>query len=222
MCDLVLLHSQGMGIDVHVRTTRQASSSYVSAMAAIIGNHTLEVHKDYYLFDGTLGVPIPRNVSGFSFQVETVHDKDSTVSIASIQVDEITKLEISQGKAMVSVSVFGSNKRFGDATGLLGRLEDGARLARDGVRVLENPIDFGEEWQVIHTDPKLFLTRREPQYPTKCSFTSASRPNLRGGNTNQDNGLNQFCLDMKLANEKEACIASLMSTGPGIWSSTLF
>ena len=73
-------------------------------------------------------------------------------------------------KDMVSFSFHlpGSDDEFGQTVGLLGHYRTGARLARDGVTVVEDPNEFGQEWQVRDTDPALFRTIREPQYPRKC------------------------------------------------------
>ena len=52
---------------------------------------------------------------------------------------------------------------------MMGDFETGYMLARDGVTVLEDPNEFGMEWQVLDTEPKLFQNpERFPQYPDNC------------------------------------------------------
>ena len=50
----------------------------------------------------------------------------------------------------------GSNKNFGDSLGLMGTYHNGLKMSRDNTTVLEEPNDFGQEWQVMPWEPKLF------------------------------------------------------------------
>ena len=44
-------------------------------------------------------------------------------------------------------------------------------LGRDGVNDMsKNLNDYGEEWQVRDTEPKLFQDQRAPQYPDRCIY----------------------------------------------------
>ena len=53
---------------------------------------------------------------------------------------------------------------------MLGSFE-GARLARDGVTIIDDTNAFAQEWQVRPgVDGSLFETIREPQYPVKCKM----------------------------------------------------
>jgi hypothetical protein len=45
-------------------------------------------------------------------------------------------------------------------------------VARDGTTVLEDPIAFGQEWQVLSAESKLFQEDRLPQHPQTCTFPS--------------------------------------------------
>lgn len=49
-----------------------------------------------------------------------------------------------------------AKETFADSVGLLGSYPDGKKLARDGSTVLEDVNQFGQEWQVLPSEPKLF------------------------------------------------------------------
>jgi len=51
----------------------------------------------------------------------------------------------------------------------MGAFHTSDMLARDGKTILnDKPEEFGQEWQVRPSDPKLFETTRFPQYPETC------------------------------------------------------
>jgi len=64
---------------------------------------------------------------------------------------------------------------FPDSYGLLGASNAGDRLlGRDGVTDLSHNLnEYGEEWQVIDTEPMLFSDRRAPQFPDSCLHYSS-------------------------------------------------
>jgi hypothetical protein len=61
-------------------------------------------------------------------------------------------------------------KHFGDSVGIMGGFEKGRMLARNGGTVLDDPNEFGQEWQVLDSEPKLFQTNRLPQHPQVCAM----------------------------------------------------
>ena len=72
-------------------------------------------------------------------------------------------------KDMVSVEVNHANQEsLMNSVGLMGQFSTGAMMARDNVTILEDPVVFGQEWQVRDDELSLFVTSREPQYPTQC------------------------------------------------------
>lgn len=70
-CDLVLVSSEkfanGLGLDIHIRTTIRDDWSYISATALRIGEDILEVHSfgKYYL-NGVENAPLPKKFGGFA------------------------------------------------------------------------------------------------------------------------------------------------------------
>lgn len=81
------------------------------------------------------------------------------------------RIKLKTYKYFVSVLVEqGQQTHFADSVGLMGDFEYGLKLARDGKSVLEDANAFGQEWQVLDTDPILFQTLCLPQYPQRCTL----------------------------------------------------
>lgn len=79
-------------------------------------------------------------------------------------------------KDMVSVQVkHGDQASLLSSVGLMGQFTTGAMLARDRVTVLEDPVLFGQEWQLRDDEESLFVTTREPQYPTQCRMPADNK-----------------------------------------------
>jgi hypothetical protein len=62
------------------------------------------------------------------------------------------------------------NHSFGDSVGLMGDFAFGRMVARDGKTVVTEPNTFGQEWQVLETEPSLFQSLRLPQHPLECTL----------------------------------------------------
>jgi hypothetical protein len=43
-------------------------------------------------------------------------------------------------------------------------------VARDGKTIMNDANAFGQEWQVLDSEPKLFQLARFPQHPTGCTM----------------------------------------------------
>ena len=197
-CDLLLTRSysfaHGMGLHVHIRTTRVSSPymdySYISGIAVKIGPDTLEMSgegklivnghstifpdfTDKIAFAGT-DYTLTKTFMGskqriIAYNLDLGGDEDSIDSSSSIQIRVNTK------KSMLFVDMNGA---FADSEGLLGAAaEEGKPLfARDGVTDLTGHWNtYGEEWQVNDTDLKLFQdSNRHPQYPQGCLYTTTT------------------------------------------------
>jgi hypothetical protein len=66
----------------------------------------------------------------------------------------------------------------------MGNQFDGAMVARDGVTVMDESgaEEFGEEWQVLDSEPMLFATPHSSQFPAQCNpppISSSAHRNLR-------------------------------------------
>jgi hypothetical protein len=64
----------------------------------------------------------------------------------------------------------GKFKNFGDSVGLMGAFGSDLMLARDGESVLDDPNEFGQEWQILDSELRLFQSNRLPQHPQVCTL----------------------------------------------------
>ena len=81
------------------------------------------------------------------------------------------KISLKTYKDFVSVAIReGQGINFLNSVGLMGDFGQGRILASDGNTVLDDPNAFGQEWQVLVTEPSLFQTLRFPQHPMECTL----------------------------------------------------
>jgi hypothetical protein len=217
-CDLVLLQSEafesGLGLDVHIRTKMRRDISYISSAALRIGSDVLEVESQgvYYL-NGVAGAELPSEFSGFEFSHTQPTDKQH---IFEVHLEGRERIKIKTFKDFVSVLIEeGQQTHFADSVGLMGDFEYGLKRARDGKTVLEDANAFGQEWQVLDTDPTLFQTVRFPQYPQTCTLpppkaTSMLRRRL------SDSSVDELAAEKACAHwgqGKDDCIFDVLATG---------
>jgi cysteine-rich repeat protein len=180
-CDLILFQSSifnsGMGVDLHVRTTMRREMSYISSAALRIGTDILEVASNGVFYkNGVMGAAMPNDISGFPV---THSQPNENQHIFAVDLGDGESIKIKTYKDFVSVMVDGAqSKDFGDSVGMMGALERGVMLARDGNTVITDHNTFGQEWQVLDTEPKLFDTSRLPQYPQACTMPPPAQTSL--------------------------------------------
>lgn len=170
-CDLVLAQGkqfgQGIGLDIHIRTTIRNDWSYVSAAALRIGEDILEVHSfgKYYL-NGVEGAPIPKEFGGYPFS----HKQQKKRPDRFIVYTDYGKVEVRVFKDFVSVGITSPTvEGFGDVVGLMGSFGKGEWLLRDGETITDDPVVFGNEWQVqTDHEHQLFLQDGPVVYPDPC------------------------------------------------------
>ena len=99
--------------------------------------------------------------------------------------------------------------------GMLGEYGTNKMLARDGVSIIEDPIAFGQEWQVLPTDPQLFQVNRSPEYPEKCILPdpAAKESRRRLGETVALKSAKAACAHWGDQKQAALCIADVMATG---------
>lgn len=197
-CDLVYLHVpefRGLGLSIHLRTLIRGEFSFVDVAALQIGSDILELgsHKGKFLLNGKLADPAKDNtIAGFPIS----YTQDPAKKLPSVTLDvELGEGEIirfRQLRNIVSVYIVGPKKDdFEAGVGLVGSFLTGSMLARDGQTVMADPNAFGQEWQVLDTDPQLFQVIRAPQYPQKCTMPSvvaeeSRRRRLEAGLTDEE------------------------------------
>jgi hypothetical protein len=186
-CDLVLLHNQdflnGLGLDVHIRTTIRDAYSYIEEVAVRVGDHILEIHKDDVFYNG-LSLPPEAHpfYFGDAFYTEITQDASFQGKLYHIVQLGSTKLIIKHSKDFMAVSIAGGAHDLVGSVGMLGTYEGGIMVGRTG-QVFDDFDAFGFEWQVnpAANDPVLFKEARSPQLPNaKCIMPELSS---KGGNS---------------------------------------
>jgi hypothetical protein len=168
--------ADGLGLDVHLRTKVVRFWSYIKNVGIRIGNDVLEIEGSpdpedrsmhyWYNFeyqgelDGMGGFPITANTNG-------VHKRFYEIDLSSKYPGQ--KIILSSYKEFLRVNFQNGNEdSFGNCIGILGDYKSGKTLSRDGVSVIDDFVELGEEWQVHPHEPMLFHRNEEPVFPQKC------------------------------------------------------
>jgi len=150
-CDIVLAQSKdfgnGLGFAVHVRTKARYEYSYIQSAAIKIGEDTLEVTAfGDYLLGGVVSADLPSQMADAYTVTRTTRNHEVTFDI---EVSTDDHIYIKTYKDLVSVRFSGSEEsEFGDVIGIMGDYHNGTHFSRDGLRIIEDNNEFGQEWQV--------------------------------------------------------------------------
>jgi hypothetical protein len=180
VCDLVLLQSPRM--DIHIRTKKTRSWSYIHSVAVRIGDDIIEVmggadKNSFWLNKAKGEASEPISLDGYTVTFDQ-HSAKSRQFVIDLGNDG--KVELKTWNGMVSVTMNGG-ELFHNSYGLMGSYPGGLKMARDTTTVVEDLDAFGQEWQVKSTDPKLFHNIDGPQHPTKCETPSSAQMRRRLG-----------------------------------------
>jgi hypothetical protein len=220
-CDLVLLHSSafesGLGLDVHIRTKIRREMSYISSAALRIGSDVLEVESQgiYYL-NGVLSAALPAEFSGFAFSHMQPTDKQH---VFEVDLGGRERIKLKTYKDFVSVLIEqGHSKHFSDSVGLMGDFQMGHMIARDGKAVMDDANAFGQEWQVLDTEPSLFQTVRLPQHPHQvCTLPPPMKTSqLRRRLSESSSSVDQLAAEKACEHwgeGKDDCVFDVLTTG---------
>jgi hypothetical protein len=192
VCDLVLLKNEqfdeGLGMDIHIRSKRMNEKfSYVDSASVRIGDNTLEVRggkEDGLWMNSEQVVDIDNDKEAFVLSdkfpvaIEKLSEKSKEVRINLGGAEAIV---IRTWNKMVRVSIsHATNENFGTSLGMMGAFSTGAKLGRDGITNIEDFNIFGQEWQVLPTEAKLFHEIGDAvQSPAQCEIPSSSQMRRR-------------------------------------------
>jgi hypothetical protein len=219
-CDLIFLQTKefelGMGLDVHIRTKIRGDMSYISSAVLRIGADVLEVQSQgvYYL-NGAANAELPSKFSGFEFLHTQPTDKQH---VFEVHLGGRERIKLKTYKDFVSVVIEqGLSKHFGKSVGLMGDFGMGHMIARDGKTVVDDANAFGQEWQVLDTEPTLFQTVRFPQHPQKCTMptpktTDMLRRRLLGASSVDELAAEKACEHWG-EQGKDDCVFDVLTTG---------
>ncbi|CAJ1939578.1 unnamed protein product [Cylindrotheca closterium] len=175
-CDLTLVKDadfiEGKGLDIQIRTKVVRFWSYIKSVAIKIGDDILEIEGSPNADDAEAHYWINYEYQG---DLDTFAGFPVTQELPSvykrhyiIKVNESTSIVVQLYKEFVRVKFNGDQSVFGNTIGLLGNYKTGQLLARDGSTVMDDFAEFGDEWQVLPSEPRLFHEVSEPQFPELC------------------------------------------------------
>jgi len=179
-CDMILAKdsdfANGIGLDVQIRTKMVRFWSYIHTAAIRIGDDILEIQgspdndnrEAHYWFNFEYQADT-NTIGGFPL---TIRSNGGYKRIFEIDLNSKfpgQKIVLSAFKEFVSVDFKGGTaESFGNTVGMLGDYKTGKTLARDGATEINDFNEFGDEWQVLPSDPKLFRELTHPQFPELC------------------------------------------------------
>jgi len=220
-CDLVLLQcpnfASGTGLLIHARTEIRYRYSFIRNLALRIGDEVFEIagREEYYL-NGIARSNCPSKFAGFSLKRmnETMRcgktGECAKVTAYSIDFKEYGKAILSMWRDFIYISISGNNLAFEGAVGLMGSWGKPGKFARDNTTILDDDNAFGQEWQVLKSEPMIFHEIRAPQHPQQCN-----RPKVRKrlSENAEVRRLAQNACSRLSGKEFEMCTRDVMLTG---------
>ena len=215
-CDLVMLSDPSfgnVGLEVHMRTTLQYQYSFIESVAIKLGESLLEISSyGHYMLDGISNAELPATLSKNAYPVTraTVNDKEHRFEIV-VDKEQDHKIMVKTFKNFVSITF---SLPLPGSVGMLGEYKTGIKLGRDGNTVIEDPLEFGAEWQVREWEPKLFQASRFPQYPETCILPKPVAESRRlGGSLVSKDAAEEACAHFSNKLDQEHCVFDVIATG---------
>jgi len=221
-CDIVLLQcsnfADGAGLFIHARTEIRTQYSFIRNLAFRIGDEVFEVagQHEYYL-NGVARVNAPSIYAGFSVKRmnETMRCGElglcAKVIAYSLDLAEFGKVVVTIWRDFIYIAISGTNIGFNGSVGLLGNWGKPGKFARDNRTVLDDDNAFGEEWQVLKSEPMIFHEKRAPQHPQRCN-PAPKVMERRFEDPQAETDARKACSRLS-GEEFEMCIVDVMLTG---------
>jgi len=158
--------ANGLGLKLHVRTTRNGYMSYIERAALQIGSDILEFENDVenFLFNGEVNKDPNLTMGGFEVRRTK---RAISVRLSSKPKAKIDFYEKKHGMPYFDIDG-GTTELFEGSLGILGEWKTGKMIGRDGSTEIQDGETFGLEWQVRDYEPVLFQSTRAPIYPAVC------------------------------------------------------
>lgn len=190
-------------------------NTFAESAAIRIGNDILEVASwGQYMLNGISNAELPNAVGSFQVEHSKLNEKQH---LFKIQLNGGESVEVKTFKDWVSVMVGGvTKKNFQTSTGLMGEFETGRMLARDNSTIVEDPNEFGNEWQVLDSEQKLFQAYREPQHPQQmCIMPSPKSSSQRrlGESLAEEAAQNACAVHVKDEAHMAMCVYDVIASG---------
>jgi len=189
VCDLVLFSNpsfdNGSGLDIYIRNKRMEMWSFIETAVIRIGKDKFELaggkDNDTFLINGIIHKVSNENgavgnISGYDIKFIQVNDKTRKFVInldTNHNNEKLEEIVFTTWNSFVSVTVKNpTNDHFDGSLGLMGSYPVGAMVARDGNTVFDDSNEFGQEWQVLSSEPQLFAERGTVGPNDMCSSPS--------------------------------------------------
>jgi hypothetical protein len=131
--------------------------------------------------------------------------------------DHVVKVKTTKDFVSVALGDDPLPADFIDSVGMLGRYGSGTLFGRDGYKVFTkaNINDFGQEWQILPEEPKLFENvDRAPQHPDKCRLPDpAARESRRLGERVVTEEEAQEACSGWTESHQQKCVYDVLATG---------
>ena len=216
----------GLGMTIHIRTKIDTWWSYVESAAIRIGTNVLEIEGDnvneWMYLNGqvvpTEGEGEWRTTEFSSHILRYGHKNGKNEAKVYIGNGEYIAIKTYERFVRVQMSTAGSDKFIG-SSGILGRFPDGKRVARDGQTVIGDANTYGQEWQVLPEEPKLFHTYDEKWVVPanrKCAMPIETKEEQSRRKRRLASGISMSDAENACANETgdefTACVSDVIAT----------
>merc|ERR1711935_1227549 len=163
--------ADGLGLDVQIRTKVVRHWSYIKNVAIKIGNDILEIEGSADAHDADahywINYEYPGDLPSYvSQEVTSIWKRRFIIDLSPKYPG--SSIIIQLYKEFIRVKFLGDEGVFGSSVGLMGDYKTGLLLGRDGSTVMTDFTEFGDEWQVLPSEPKLFHEFTHPQFPELC------------------------------------------------------
>jgi hypothetical protein len=204
--------SDGVPLDLHIRTTIQAHYSFIESAGLRVGETLFQLDTDKFFVNGipSSDDDLPMKLDDFTIQSV---EMEGVAKIYTVTLNDSSLIKFKVIKTFLSVSVSGHEEDFGESIGLLGNYYTGEALGRDG-RLIEDFTEYGMEWQVGDEEPKLFQDSREPQLPLAKCVMPTEEASIRRLRSVEDTELTALA-ERECASKEEydSCMEDVLATG---------
>jgi hypothetical protein len=208
--------------------------SSVESAVVMIGDSTMEIRaspksNEWLWIDGTaVSVGMEQDkwhttaIAGFMIRYKESVRRVGMIREANLYLEGHKEImEFNAYRSFVRLDVDWKNaENYKGSTGLLGSFDlKGLRVARDGVSPIQDPHKFGQEWQVLDSEPKLFHSYEGAVVGQKCTMPPTYTPELaekmkrrlRASNLTVADA-EEACNHLLDAEEKQACVFDVIAT----------
>jgi hypothetical protein len=133
--------------------------------------------------------------------------------VHKIELGDSDNILVTQKWGVIKVSVTANDKnKFHDTVGIMGHFNKPGFLARDGIHKITDFNQFGQEWQLLLSEPMIFNERRAPQHPEQCNLPTVTTKRRLGEDTALYQMAEEACAGVEEAS-KEFCIFDVTAAG---------